>query len=128
MGEYEYRTDAGKNRLYIRLSGYFKEDEVDPLLERLRRQLDDLRPGFDVVTDLTGFKPGNAAATEALRRGGEMVKARGRRRAVRVTGRLVTGLLQFKRILRPVFKEEDVRYANSVAEADRILDDWADEG
>jgi hypothetical protein len=48
VGEYEYRIDASKNRLYICLSGYFKD--------------------------------------------------------------------------------EDVRYAKSVAEADRILDGWGDEG
>ena len=127
MGEYEYRIDPSKNRLYIRLSGFFKDDEVDPLLQELQRRLTGVPPGFDVVTDLTGFKPGNTAAAEALRRGGELVKTKGRRRAVRVTGGLVSGLLQFKRILRPVFKDEDVRYARSVTEADRILDSW-DEG
>jgi hypothetical protein len=128
MGEYEYRADPARNRVYIRISGFFRDDEVDPLLRELEGILDTVRPGFDVVTDLTGFKPGAAGASEALRRGGELVKARGRRRAVRVTGRLVSGLLQFKRMLRPVFDEEDVRYARSIGEADAILDDWPDDG
>lgn len=124
MGEYGFRVDSSKNRLYVQLSGYFRDDEVAPMLDELSQQLILVRPGFDVVTDLSGFKPGNAGATEALRRGGELVKAKGRRRAVRVTGGLVVGLMQFKRILGSVFKEDNVRYAKSVAEADAILDEW----
>ena len=52
-------------------------------------------------------------------------KTRGRRRAVRVTGGIMAGFLQFKRLLSGVFEEdESVRYATSIAEADSILDNW----
>ncbi len=69
--------------------------------------------------------PGSTKAAEALRIGGELVKERGRRRAVRVTGGIVTGLMQFKRMLGGVFDEdENVRYARSIEEVDEILDGW----
>jgi hypothetical protein len=84
-----------------------------------------MRPDFDVVVDISQFMPGSAKAADALRRGGEMVKLRGRRRAVRIAGGVITGFMQFKRMMGGVFAEdESVRYASSVAEADRILDEW----
>jgi hypothetical protein len=124
MGSFEVRTDPAKNRLYIRLGGFFRGRDVDPALGRLEGALGTMRPGFDVVTDLSDFVPGSPGAAEALKRGGEMVKQHGRRNAVRITGGLMTGLMQFKRLLRGVFDEESVKYATSLVEADRILDEW----
>lgn len=124
MGEYECRFDVGKNRLYIRLQGFFREDEVGPLERRLTEVLENVRPGFDVITDVSEFKPASPATAEAIRRGGETVRARGRRHAVRVVGSFVAGLLQFKRLLGGVFSEKSVRYARSIPEAERILDTW----
>jgi hypothetical protein len=122
MGDYQYRTDPVKNRLYIRLSGFFKERDVPPMLEELEQVLDDLRPGFDVVTDLSHFKPGSPAAASFIRKGAEMIKARGRRNAVRITGTILTGVMQFKRVIEGVFSEDSVRYAKTLEEAEHILD------
>lgn len=125
MAEFEVAADAARNRLYLRLAGFFREGDVQPALARLEEELRGVTPGFDVVVDISRFVPGSPKAAEALRRGGEMVKKRGRRRAVRITGGIVTGLMQFKRMLGGIFAEDDtVRYASSRAEADRILDDW----
>jgi hypothetical protein len=127
MGTIECRADRAKNRLYIKLAGFFRGRDIEPAMSELERALAELGPGFDVITDLSDFVPGSPAATEALRRGGEMVKARQRRHAVRITGGLVTGLMQFQRLLKGVFAEDSVRYAKSVAEAHAILDDWPDD-
>jgi hypothetical protein len=124
MGEYQFRTDPVKNRLYIRLSGFFREAEVTRVFQELDATLGELRSGFDVVTDLTDFKPGSPGSARSLRRGAELVKARGRRRAVRVAGRLVTGLMQFRRELTGVFDEGSTRYARTVEEAEELLDNW----
>ncbi|MCU0305087.1 MAG: hypothetical protein MUC56_13635 [Thermoanaerobaculales bacterium] len=124
MGTLECRADRDKNRLYIKLSGFFRGRDIDPAMAELDRVLAEIGTGFDVITDLTDFVPGSPAAAEALRRGGEKVKARNRRHAVRITGGLITGLMQFQRLLKGVFSEDSVRYAKSVAEAHAILDDW----
>lgn len=127
MGNFEVRSDTARGRLYIRLGGFFRESDVQPTLDALRAEVDKFTGPFDVVTDITRFVPSSPKATEALRQGGEMVKRAGRRRAVRVTGGIVTGLMQFKRLMGGVFQEDEtVRYASSVAEADSILDDWSD--
>jgi hypothetical protein len=61
---------------------------------------------------------------DALEQGGEFVKQCGRRRAVRVTGGIVTGPMLFKRLVGGVFDEDGtVRCAASGEDANRILDD-----
>jgi hypothetical protein len=127
MGEFEFRVDRAKNRLYLRLVGFFRSRDVDPAMRKLQAALNDLKAGFDVVTDLSDFVPGSPGAAEALRKGGELIKARGRRNGVRITGGLMTGLMQFQRLLRGVFDDTSIRYAKSLQEADTILDEWAKE-
>lgn len=125
MADFDIRTDLSKNRLYIRIEGFFREPDAAPVWPALESALAELRPGFDVITDLSGFKPGLPGAASNLRRAGELVKAKGRRRAVRVAGKLVTGLMQYKRELKGMFDEEMTRYASSIEEAERILDEWS---
>ena len=123
--QFEVRADTVKNRLYMRLAGFFRETDIRPTMVKLEEELDRLAPEFDIVIDISQFMPGSAKAAEALRKGGEMVKSRGRRRAVRIAGGIITGFMQFKRVLGGVFAEDEtVRYASSMAEADRILDEW----
>jgi len=125
MGNFEVTADTAKDRLYIRLGGFFRESDVQPTLDALRAEIDRFTGPFDVITDISKFVPSSPKATEALKQGGELVKEFGRRRAVRVTGGIVTGLMQFKRLVGGVFAEDEtVRYASSVSEADKILDHW----
>jgi hypothetical protein len=127
-GKSEFRVDRTKNRLYIKLSGFFRGADVEPSMRDLEAALRDLRPGFDTVTDLTDFMPGSPGAAAALTRAGEMLRAKGRRNGVRITGGLITGLMQFQRLLKGVFSEENTRFAKSLREADEILDRWTEEG
>ena len=126
-GKIEFRVDRAKNRLYIRLSGFFRSEHVGPGMADLEAALRELRPNIDVVTDLTKFVPGSPGAATALTQGGEMIKTKGRRHGIRVTGGLMTGLMQFQRLLKGVFNEENTRYAKSIEEADAMLDSWTDE-
>jgi hypothetical protein len=97
----------------------------DTVKNRLDIRLDGFQGPFDVVTDITTFVPGSPKAADAPQLGGGLVERHGRRRAVRVTGGVVTGLMQFNRLIRGAFDEdESVRCASPIAEADRILDDW----
>lgn len=126
-GSSEFRVDRIKNRLYIRLSGFFRGKDVEPAMVALEEALTDLKPEFDTVTDLSDFVPGSPGATSALTRGGELLKEKGRRRGVRVTVGLMTGIMQFQRLLKGVFDSTTTRSAKTVAEADMILDTWDDE-
>lgn len=127
-GKIEFKVDRGKNRLYITISGFFRGRDVDPAMAELEKVVQDLRPGFDTITDLSEFVPGAPGASEALTRGGEILAAKGRRRGVRITGGLITGLMQFQRMLKGVFDEDNTRYAKSMAEAEALLDNWPTDG
>jgi hypothetical protein len=125
VGSFDIKADTNKSRLYIGLSGFFREADVQPTLDALRFEAGKFQGPFDVITDISKFVPSSPKAADALKQGGELVKRCGRRRAVRVTGGIVTGLMQFKRLMGGVFEEDEtVRYATSVEEADRILDNW----
>lgn len=126
--KYEFRADRVKNRLYIRLSGFFRGSDVDPAMIELEAALRELKPGFDTITDLSKFVPGAPGATSALTRGGELIKNKGRRHGVRITGGLMTGLMQFQRLLKGVFDEDKTRYVRSMQEAEATLDDWPTDG
>ncbi len=122
MGDHSCRADSAKNRLYISVKGFFRERDGAEVYKDLESAVRQLESGFDVITDISGFVPCSSEAIDIVRKGAELVKQSGRRNAVRVTGGFVSGLMQFKRVLRPVFDEESVRYAKSIAEADAILD------
>lgn len=124
----DVRVDLAKNRLYITISGFFRQADVPGSMQKLENALTEVQPGFDTVTDLSSFVPGAPGASDALAMGGVMIKERGRRRGVRITGGVMAGLLQFQRLLKGVFDEENTRYAKSLAEADSILDNWEKEG
>lgn len=123
----DVRVDKAKNRLYITISGFFRKADVPGSMQKLENALTEVQPGFDTVTDLSSFVPGAPGASDALAKGGVMIKEKGRRRGVRITGGVMAGLLQFQRLLKGVFDEENTRYAKSMAEADSILDNWKDE-
>lgn len=122
--KYTFQVNRAKNRLVIKLSGFFRGSDVEPAMTKLRAALVELEPGFDVITDLSDFVPGSPGAAKAMAQAGQMVKEKGRRNAVRITGGLMTGLMQFQRLLKGVFNEDEVRYAKSIQEADSILDNW----
>ena len=123
MGDFEFHVDQTKNRLYIRLSGFFRESESDALFAALKTCLDQVRSGFDAVTDVRGLRPGSPKTAADLEKAVQMIKDAGRNRAVRITGGVVTGIMQFTRVVQSVLgNDTKVRYVSSPEEADRILD------
>ena len=124
MSNYEFRVDKSKNRLYAHIEGFFHDDNANEALEELKKILPELRPDFDVVMDLTGLKPATQNAVEILASAAQLVAESGRRRAVRISSEYVAGTIQFKRSFKDVSTEDNVQYAGSVEEADRILDEW----
>lgn len=124
MGDFDVRADVAKNRLHLRMAGFFRSSEGPDMLRRLTRELDDLRHGFDVILDMTDLKPGSPETAEMLRTAGELIRSRGRRRGVWIGAVSATTLLQFKRELAGIFGPESTRNAVTAFEAEHILDTW----
>ena len=65
---YKIRVDIVKNRLYVTLVGFPSLDEMqrcgDETIEATRR----LRPGYDIITDITEFKAGGPDVAKDIER------------------------------------------------------------
>ena len=120
---FEIDTDARTNRLYIDLNGKLDADTIDDAAAETVAAVTDLDDGFDVVTDLTGFRPPSPEAARPIKRAQEELVEMGVDRVVRVvdddTSRVVVNA--FER------RSRDVGYsgetADSVAAAERLLAD-----
>ena len=65
---YEIQSDIRQNRLYLDLSGKLDADTLDSAATETVEIARDLRDGFDIITDLRGFKPVTPDAAEAIQR------------------------------------------------------------
>jgi hypothetical protein len=91
------RADQTANRLFITLEGTITEKDAEETVDLIFREVLKLRPGFDVITDLTKYKIGHLGATKSLGHAMEFLKVKGVRRVVWIVGRSKAALLQFAR-------------------------------
>ena len=61
------KKDIKKNRLYITLSGIFPISDAKMAKELIIKEMDELKPNFDVVNDITQFIRGQEEAGKILR-------------------------------------------------------------
>ena len=120
---FDVDTDVRSNRLYIDLNGKLDAETIDDAAEATVAAAARLDDGFDVVTDLSGFRPPSPEAAEPIKRAQGELTEMGVDRVVRVvdedTSRVVVNA--FER------RSRDVGYsgetADTVEEAERLLDD-----
>jgi hypothetical protein len=109
-----------RNRIYIGLEGYFRDDEAAEVAERMIRELKKLRPGFDLINDISQFKPASSAAAGQILRVQGVMKEMGVRRIVRVVAGNALGNMQIKRAANESGLEAQI--AGTREEAERLLD------
>jgi hypothetical protein len=94
---YTIRADTLKNRLYVTLAGIFTLEEMrrcgDETIEATKK----LRPGYDVVTDITQYKVGSPEVAKDIERVQAHFRKSGARQGVRVVGASVISGMQFRR-------------------------------
>ena len=117
---FEVEARVGKNRLLVRIWGDVDDAEALRIGDAAVAALERLRPGFDVVSDLSGAVRAPPQAMAQLKRIIEAARARGIRRVVRVVGRSVDAALQFERVSRELGHEAYLAF--SLEEASRLLD------
>lgn len=94
---YTIRTDPGKNRLYVSLVGFFNLEEMKKCVDETIEATKKLKRGYDVVTDITQFKPGSPEVTKEVERVQAHFVAFGVRQGVRIVGASALAGMQFKR-------------------------------
>jgi hypothetical protein len=120
---YEIEADALANRLYIDLSGRMDAEKIDEAADVTLEKAKTLDEGFDIVTDLSGFKPSSPGAAKPIKRAQATLQEIGIDRVVWVTDAETSQVVvnAFER------RSRDVGYsgetADSVDDADRLLDE-----
>jgi anti-anti-sigma regulatory factor len=113
-------VDVGKNRLYVRVQGRIDDAEVKSIADSIIKQMERLRPGFDVVTDLTQAEPLGPEGVVQLKRLVEAHLSRKSGRTVRIVGRSAQVALQFARTSKELQHEPYLCFSRE--EAERWLD------
>jgi hypothetical protein len=119
---YDVTADRQANRLYIDLAGRMEKADISEAADESVAEAEKLRDGFDIVNDLSGFKPPSPEAAKPIKRAQGQLKEMGVDRVVRVvddeTSHVVVSA--FER------RSKDVGYsgetADTVAEAERMLE------
>lgn len=116
----EIHANVGKNRLFIRIEGRLDGDQARMAADAMIKEMDRLRPGFDVVSDLTKAEPMGPEGSAALKRVLEAQRARKYGRAVRIVGKSAAVAVQFARDSKEFHHEPYLAF--SLEEAERLLD------
>ncbi len=121
MGKFWTRADIGKNRLYIVLQGFFVETEAREAADVTIAEAKKLRPGFDIINDISTVKATSEQGVLELLRCQVFLKERGMGRVIRVVPELTVGSLQIARTSKQAGYEADT--ARSIEEAEEMLGD-----
>ncbi len=117
---FEVEARVGKNRLVVRIWGDVDDAEARRIGDAAMREMERLRPGLDILSDLSGLTRVPPECAPQLRRIIEAARARGFRRVVRVVGRSALAALEFERVSRAMGHEAHLAF--SLEEAERLLD------
>lgn len=120
-----YRTEADRqaNRLYLDFSGRLDEETMNAAADETVETAKQLSDGFDIINDLTGFRPVTPAAAEAIKRAQAELQEMGVDRVIRVVDEETSEVVvnSFER------RSKEVGYsgetADSVEAAERLLDE-----
>jgi hypothetical protein len=119
---YEAKADLIKNRLYIKLSGFMEKEAISKAADAVIREAKKLKPNFNVINDISEFKPTTHEAANEIRRAQEYLKNHNVGRVIRVIARAaIVGAMQLER----TGKEAgyDANTVASIAEAEKLLGD-----
>ncbi|WP_424017589.1 hypothetical protein ACOZ4N_17210 [Halorientalis pallida] len=122
MADWSVDVDEAENRLYLDLGGHFGPEEAKKANEATKEAVQRLDPGFEVITDLSEFVPGDQDAVKYIEEGKQVVREAGASAAVRVMGEgSTTGQMHFERVGEDE-EEYAVAMADTVEEAEKLLD------
>jgi hypothetical protein len=122
MSDWTVKADEETNRLYINLSGSMDIEEGRKSNEATKAALEELEPGFDVITDIRNFEPGSPEAVELLEEGKEAIAAQGCSAAVRVMPESTMASMHFERVGEEA-EAYPVAEAETVEQAEQLLDE-----
>jgi hypothetical protein len=89
------KKDVARNRLYINISGTLSFDDAEKAKELIKKEVEALQPGFDLINDISKFIHGADTAGTILKEIMILLIQKRVNRVVRIVGTSKTGLIQF---------------------------------
>lgn len=83
-GSCDIQIDTDRNRLYIILRGFLSDPEMQVAREQIIENVNKLSKGFDVVTDLSTFKPASTQGMKEIKQAQRYITSHGVGRIVRI--------------------------------------------
>lgn len=120
MGDYELKVDTSKNRLTLKVEGFIREDEVKIIINDISESVDKLKPGLNVISEITDFKPASPKVAGEILRFQKILKDKGLQKIIFISGSNVLAKKQFEKIGKQA--GYDVGSASSIEEAEKMLD------
>ena len=117
---HEIRADQSKNRLYITLGGFSSLDQVEQTVQEVKQAIQNLRPGFDVITDVSSYRPAREEVAAAIQQMQVFLKSAGMRRVVRVLSSSAIAGMQFNRLGKEAGYQAS--HVSSLEEAEKLLE------
>ncbi|HYM33869.1 MAG TPA: hypothetical protein VET48_00665, partial [Steroidobacteraceae bacterium] len=65
---FKVHADTARNRVYVTLAGFLSIEEAKRCGDETIAATQKLKPGYDVVTDITDFKPGTQDVAKDIER------------------------------------------------------------
>ena len=93
---HQVTVDKTKNRIVMQLKGFVNDDEMIKTVSEVKRGIDSLKPNFDVINDISDFKPASQVARELIKEVQVYAVSKKLARVVRVTGNVICKI-QFDR-------------------------------
>jgi len=121
-GHYEIRADEATNRLYITLNGRLDAEQIELAADMAVETARSLDEGFDIVNDISGFRPPGPEAAAPIEAAQQSLSEIGIDRVVRIADDETSTVVvnAFDRRSKTVGYEGLT--ADSIAEAERLLD------
>lgn len=114
------RADVQKNRLYVKLVGFFDYNEMKEATDKTIEGIKKLKPGYDIINDISEFKPVGQDTLKEVERGQKYFKQSGIRHGIRVEGKAKLTNLQFNRVGKTIDYVPDA--VETMEEAEKLLD------
>ena len=117
---FEVKVDSEKKRIYIVLSGFMQDFEVEEAMKEVKNAVNLLKPGFDIINDITDFKPVTAKGRELIKNTQAYIYESKVKNVMRIEGSVLSKI-QLER------SSKEVGYSGitvkSIEEAEQYLED-----
>lgn len=114
------QIDRQKKRLYVKLAGFFVDEEAKKASDKIIEAIDTFNSDFDLITDISECRPATPAGNVEIERIQKYALSKGAKRFIRVVGQRVLAQMQLDRASKKTGVEAD--YAGSIEEANRLLE------